>query len=336
MKRKVIEITKYGPATILKVEEDTSELKALSDKEVLVEVHFSGINFADIIMRLGLYRDAPPKPFIPGYEVSGIIKEVGLQVSKFKVGDKVMAGTRFGGYVSHLVLSEEHVYPLPEGFSLEEGAAFPVNFLTSYIALQEFGRVRSNDKILIENATGGVGVIGMQMAKSFGAQVVGLTTTPSKKEFIETYGAKAFTVDEFIRSDEQDFDFILSSSGGNKLKEQYRRLKKSGKLVCIGVQGAVKKGKSNPLMMLKEAISAPIYSILKLTMDSKMMGGFNALKYFDDEEWIKHAMKDISSGSYRPYIGKVFKAQDVAEAHECLENKKTRGKVLLSWVHDQK
>lgn len=325
-----IEIVRNGPAEVLNTKTgDFSE--ELGSEEVLLDVSYSGINFADILMRLGLYRDAPAKPFVPGYELSGIVKKVGSQVKRFKEGDRVMAGTRFGGYVSKVKLSEWQVLKVPDGLSLAEAAALPVNYITSYIAFHEFGRVREGDRVLIDCATGGVGVAFLQMCQQTGAHAVGLTTSSHKKEFIASYGAKAYSRDEFAESSESDFDFILNSGGGKSLKDHYQRLAKSGKLCCIGLQSMVKNGRSNKFQMIKTALSSPWYPILKLVMESKAVCGFNALKYFDDEPWMRKHLPRIEKTTVKPFIGEVFDADDVAKAHRTLEEKKATGKVLLKW-----
>ena len=325
-----ITISKNGPAAVLQVQ--SGEIgDELAPDEVLIDVKYSGVNFADILMRLGVYRDAPKKPFVPGYEVSGIIAKVGEQVTRFKEGDEVMAGCRFGGYVSKIKLPDWQVLSLPTGCSLQDGAALPVNFITSYIAFNEFGRVRQGDKVLIDCATGGVGSVFLQMCQQVGANAVGLTSNPHKKAFIESYGARAFTWQEFEQSEEEDFDFILNSSGGKTLKPHYRILSKSGKLCCIGMQSMVKNGNSSFFGMIRTALSAPWYPILKLVMESKSVSGFNALKYFDDEAWMKTHLPQIEQTTVRPHIGQVFQATEVAKAHECLEQRQTRGKVILEW-----
>lgn len=332
MQRQVIEIKEFGDSNLLKVE-STSFDSALAPHEVIVEVHYSGINFADVVMRLGLYRDAPKKPFIPGYEVSGYVRSVGSAVTKYKVGDQVMAGTRFGGYASHVKVPEWQLIPLPKDITLSEGAALPVNYITAHIALNEFARMRAGDKILIECATGGVGVMAMQMAKLVGAQVIGLTTTPSKKAFIQAYGAKAYTVEEFHKSDERDFDFILNASGGKIIKEQYKRIKKSGKLTCIGMQAAINDGRSNTFKFLGTVLTTPWYPLVKLVMDSKSVSGFNALKYFDDDQWMKDNLGVLEQIEFKPHVCETFKAANVSEAHKFLENKKATGKIVIEWTH---
>lgn len=331
MDTQTIEITKYGEANEMVF--SNKELKnELADNEVQIEVHYSGINFADIVMRLGMYKDAPPKPFVPGYEVSGVIKKVGSAVTRFTVGEKVMAGTRFGGYSSHVIVNEWQVLKTNE-LSLKEASAVPVNYITAFIALHEFARIREGDKILIDCATGGVGVFALQMAKEVGAQVIGLTSSPAKKEFIESFGAKAYTHDEFLESSEKNFDFILNSRGGKTIKDQYKRLARSGQLSCIGLQAAIKDGKSSWPARIKAILQTPIYPLLMLVMNSRSVGGFNALDYFDDDEWMKKNMKKMEEMNYKPHVGAVFKAQNVASAHEFLESKQAKGKVVLEWEH---
>lgn len=330
MNKTSVVINQYGDASLLSLE-PTHIDGTLAAEEVLIEVHYSGINFADIVMRLGMYQDAPPRPFVPGYEVSGIVKSVGQDVRGIKPGDKVMAGTRFGGYTSMLKLPYWQAVKVPEGLSLEDAAAIPVNFFTAEIALNEYFRVRAGDKVLIDCATGGVGVYCLQMAKAVGAEVIGLTSQESKKSFIESYGAKAMTHDEFWASDEKNFSYILNSTGGKSLKGFYKRLDKAGLLVCIGLQQAIKDGKSSTLQKIKALLQSPWYPILKLMMNSHAVAGFNALKFFDDERWMRKLVGSLEKNTIKPHVDKIFSATQVAQAHQYLEKRKAKGKVLISW-----
>lgn len=330
MEQRFIEIQEYGPAETLKVA--TKELSAdLKADEVLIDVKFSGINFADIYMRLGMYKDAPPKPFVPGYECSGIVLAVGSDVTRLQVGDKVMAGSVFGSYVSKIKLPSFQVLKLPEHLTLEQGAATPVNYLTSYIALHEFARIRKGDKVLIDCATGGVGVFCLQMAFEVGCETIGLTTSAHKKEFIESYGARAMTHDEFYAGQEKNFDFILNSSAGKAFRLQYHRLGMSGKITCIGMGQSVKDGKSSLVDKLKLLFQTPWYPLFQLMMQSKAVSGFNALNYFDEKEWMEKRLLELEKCPYKAYVDKIFPADEVASAHAHLEQKKAKGKVLISW-----
>lgn len=319
-------IEKFGKPEVFKIQEINREWQ-VEAHQILIEVHFSGINFADIMMRKGMYKDAPKRPFTPGYEVSGIILAVGKNITHVKVGDKVMAGTRFNGYSSHLLLSDFQVHLLPESFSLEMGAGFLVPAITSHIALHEFRRIRKEDKILIDCASGGVGVMMIQMARAVGATVVGLTTSENKKEFIQSLGAQAYTWEEFLQSSENNFDFILNSHGGKSISLLYKRLGKAGLITCIGLQS----GMGFFAGYLKTILQTPFYSMLGLMIKSKMVSGFNALDFFDDEKWMSKLSESMKEVKATPHIGKVFSYQEIAKAHEYLESKKAVGKVLISW-----
>ncbi len=319
-------IEKFGKADVLQIKQRNEDF-APAPTQVLIEVHFSGINFADIMMRKGMYKDAPKRPFTPGYEVSGIVLAVGSQITHVQVGDKVMAGTRFNGYSSHLLLEAFQVHLLPESFTLEMGAGFLVPAITAHIALHEFRRVRQGDKILIDCATGGVGVMMMQMAREIGAEIHGLTTSENKKEFIQSFGAKAYTWEEFLHSQENDFDFILNSHGGTSISKLYKRLGKAGLITCIGLQS----GMGFFGGYLKTILQTPFYSMLGLMIKSKMVSGFNALDFFDDEKWMSQLSASIKNIHATPHIGKIFSYQDAPKAHEYLESKKAMGKVLISW-----
>ena len=328
-----IVIEKFGSAQTLKLREIAP--RTPSDDEVAIEVAYSGINFADIQMRLGFYPDAPKKPFVPGYEVSGKVIAVGKHVTDVKPGDAVVAGTYFGGYASHVTIPARQVFRLPTSIDLAAGAALPVNYFTAQLALFEMARIRRGDRVLIECATGGVGVLATQMARHAGAEVTGLTTSPHKKAFIESLGAKAFTREEF-RADATltNYDFILNASGGAEIQWQRARLGLTGRMVCVGISSGVKDGKRNFARIALAAVRTPRISVLKLFDASTGIYALNALHVLRDPIWIERLTKSmitIEQMGLRPHVGKVFPATDVADAHTFLETKQATGKVLLAW-----
>ena len=328
-----IQIEKYGPASSMAFHELAPKLP--NDDEVAIDVAYSGINFADIQMRLGLYPDAPKKPFVPGYEVSGKVTAVGKNVSTVKKGDQVVAGTYFGGYASHVTLPARQVFKLPAGIDLEAGAALPVNYFTAQLALFEMARVRKGDRILIEPATGGVGVLAIQMAKHVGAEVIGLTTSPHKKKFIEDLGATAYTVEEFHADPSlRGYDLVINSSGGAAIEWQRRRLGMTGRIICLGMSSMTKNGKRSYVKIASALLRTPRISVLKLFDANTGVYALNALHILQDPTWIERltsSMADISAMELKPHIGKVFDAKEVAAAHAFLETKQATGKVLLHW-----
>jgi len=328
-----ISIDKFGAASSLHVSNLAPRPPA--DDEVAIDVAYSGVNFADIQMRLGFYPDAPKKPFVPGYEVSGRVAAVGKKVTGLRVGDQVIAGTYFGGYASHVTIPARQVFKLPESVDLAEGAAIPVNYFTAQLALFEMARVRKGDRVLIECATGGVGVLAIQMAKHAGAEVTGLTTSVHKKGFIEELGAIAYTREEFRTSSSlRGYDMILNASGGAEINWQRARLGITGRMVCIGMSSGVKDGKRNFARIALAAVRMPRISVLKLFDASTGIYALNALNVLRDPTWIERltkSMSDVDALGLRPHVGKVFEASDVSSAHAFLETKQATGKVLLHW-----
>ncbi len=333
MEAQQIWIKKNGPSTILTLEKK-SQSQSLSPNEVRISVHYSGVNFADIMMRMGLYKDAPPKPFVPGYEVSGVISEIGSNVTRFKVGDRVCAGTVFGGYTSDLIIPEHLAIALPSHLSLEEAAALPVAFITAHAALIDMGRVRTGDKVLIDCATGGLGTLMLQMLSIIGANTIGLTTSNHKKALIESFGAKAMTHEEFWNSSEERFDFILNSQGGSSVRRHYNRLAPTGRIVCIGASSMISEGKKEILKLIKTFISMPRFSLISMFDKNRGVFALNALKLMEDEIYLNKMLQHFSivqEMNLKPHVGKIIPAKEAHLAHELLESKKVTGKVLISW-----
>lgn len=328
-----IAIEKFGSADTLTIRERTAS--PVGDDEVAIDVCYSGINFADIQMRLGFYPDAPQKPFVPGYEVSGRIAAVGKNVTDLSPGDEVAAGTYFGGYASRITVPAHQAFRLPTSTDLAAGAALPVNFFTAQLALFEMARIRAGDRVLIECATGGVGTLAIQMARHVGAEVVGLTTTASKLDYIRKLGATAYTRDEFYRNEAiNGFDFILNASGGKEIRTQLARLQITGRMVCIGISSGIRDGKRNFFRIAKAALQTPRLSVLKMFDANTGVFALNALHVLRDPTWVTRLTRTldaVDAMELKPHIGRIFPADEVAAAHGYLETRKALGKVLLEW-----
>ena len=181
-------LTKHGPPEVLQVQE-RPEPEA-GPGEVVIDVHAAGINFADLMARVGLYPDAPKPPTVVGYEVAGIVSRLGDGVEGLSVGDRVMAGTRFGGYSERVAAKADDVAALPDELSFEQGAAVPVNYVTAYLGLIRFGSLEPGERVLVHAAAGGVGIAATQIAKARGAEVYG-TASPGKHDAIRGFGVRA-------------------------------------------------------------------------------------------------------------------------------------------------
>ncbi len=304
-------------------------LEDLGENQLLIKVNYSGINFADVHMYKGLYQDAPKLPYIPGYEFCGTVLKVGKAVNKFKVGDKVMGGTKFGSYSSHLIVDSWQVINIPNHMSLENSGGFIVSYLTAFICLFEIARVRNGDKILIGPSTGSLGIHLIELLKNYDVKIFGLTSSPSKKKLLEDKGIKAFTFEEFENSSESNFDIAINARGSN-IQLMYERLTKSGRLVCLGAADMISKKKSI-FKILSTVLKLKKFSTIDLMNDNKGVHGLNVLRYFDSPEVLIKALSKINDFNYSPNIFKIYSPHEIETAYNELIDKKTIGKNLIDW-----
>src|SRR5262245_17242657 len=178
-------IARHGPPGVLEVREAADPSPGAG--QVRVRVDAAGINFADISARMGTYPDAPPPPCVVGYEVGGTIDAVGDGVDPARVGEPVIALTRFGGYSEAVVVPSNQAMARPAGLGAREGAAIPVNYLTAYQMLIEIARVRAGDRVLIHQAAGGVGLAALDLCRMAGAETIG-TASAGKHAFLRERG----------------------------------------------------------------------------------------------------------------------------------------------------
>ena len=236
-------ISKAGPPEVLVVKEAPDPQPAAG--EMRLRVKASGVNFADILGRLGLYPDLPRIPVVPGYEVAGRVDGVGGGVDPSSVGRDVFALTRFGGYADVACVPKAQVFPRPQGMSAQEGASIPVNYLTAWQLMVVMGGLKPNETVLIHSAGGGVGIAATQIAKHIGAKVIG-TASAAKHGELSSFG-----VDHLIDYRTEDFEararqitggrgveLILDAIGGDSLKKGYRLLAPTGRLGMFGVSSA--------------------------------------------------------------------------------------------------
>ena len=182
---KAVVLTRTGGPDVLEVQEWPDP--AVGAGEVRITVRAAGLNFADTMARVGFYPAAPKTPCVLGYEVAGEIDTIGAGVSGFVIGQRVMAGTRFGGQAELATAQARDVLPMPDNLSFEEGAAFCVSYATAYAALIIMGGLRAESRVLIHSAAGGVGTAATQIARNAGAEIFG-TASASKHRAIQAQG----------------------------------------------------------------------------------------------------------------------------------------------------
>lgn len=309
--------------------------RPLKSDEVRIKVHFSGLNFADVMMRLGLYPDAPKAPFCPGYEVSGEICEVGTEVIGLSLGDRVLAGLHFGGHSQEVVAPAWQVRKLESEVSLELAASLPVSGLTADFALGEMARVRSQDVVMIDCASGALGAILIGLCKEAGVtQIFGLTSKESKFSEIEKRGARPVLYQGWC-APKYSADVIINSRGGETLLTHRQSLRPLGRMVCLGASHMVGKGSLSYINVIREFLSMKKIGPIDLMNENRGVFGLNVLKLFEKPELLKASLERISKlfeeGKLSPVVDQAFSPHEATVAWDKLAQGKTMGKVLIDW-----
>jgi len=328
---------KGGP---LRIQE--SPRPKLGEREVLIRVKCFGLNFAEVLARVGLYPDAPPLPFVPGYEVSGIVEETGPAVSALRPGDAVLALTAFGGYAECAVADERAVFRKPEQLDWREAAALPVNALTAHVALVLRGGLREGERVLIQAAAGGVGLCALQIAKILKAETYGTAGGAEKCDFLrkqgldhpidyscEDYEAKVL---ELTRG--EGVDLILDSLGGHHYRKERRLLKANGRLCAIGVASMLHNGRRSLWTLAKEFLQTPRLLPYDLMMKDQAFIGINLKRLSEQKpEVLAQCFQDIlrwvEAGLLKPVIARCFPFQQVQDAQRYLQERRSMGKVVV-------
>ena len=329
---RAVVITKHGGPGVLQVQElPDPELGA---GEVRIAVAAAGVNFADVMARMGLYQDAPKPPCVIGYEVAGTILELGEGVTGLSHGQRVVAGTQFGGYASQVVVSASDVVALPDGLTFEQGAAIPVNYVTAWAALVAYSNLQPQERVLVHSAGGGVGIAATQLAKRYGAEVFG-TASPSKHERIAQLGVDHpldYTRAGWERGLPQ-FDVILDAIGGKSFRRSYEMLRPGGRLVAFGASAVVSGQRRNLITALRAVVRMPRFNMIKQMAESKAVIGLNMLSLWKDRQsltpWIAPLRELLDDGTIKPVVAGDFSFEDAGAAHSMIIERRNIGKVVL-------
>jgi len=326
-------LTKHGGPEVLQVQQRPDP--APSEGQIRIDVAAAGINFADVMARVGLYPDAPKPPCVLGYEVAGTVAQLGPQVDGLQIGDRVLAGTRFNGYSDCAVVAASDVVALPEGMSFEQGAAIPVNYSTAWAGLIGYGNLQPGERVLIHAAGGGVGIAATQIARHHGAEIHG-TASPSKHAAIREQGVEHpidYTVSGWERN-QPKFDLIMDAIGGHSFRTSYDLLRPGGRLVAFGASAVVSGEKRNLVAAARTALRMPRFNLIKQMSASKAVIGLNMLSLWDDrrtlEPWISPLREMMDSGVISPVVAEAFPFDRAGDAHLMLVERRNVGKVVLT------
>jgi NADPH:quinone reductase-like Zn-dependent oxidoreductase len=316
---RVVEISKHGGPEVLKVQERPDP--PLGRGEVRIEVAAAGINFADVMARMGIYPDAPKPPCVVGYEVAGTILELGEGVESFTSGQRVIASTMFGGYASQVVVPASDVISLPDELTFEQGAALPVNYGTAWAGLIGYGNLQPGERVLIHSAGGGVGIAATQIAKHAGAEELGVD---HPLDYTKAGWERGLP----------KFDLIMDAIGGRSLRRGYNQLRAGGRLVAFGVSSAVSGEKRNLIAGLGTLARMPRFNMVKQISESKAVIGLNMLSLWKDHgtlaPWIVPLQALIENGTVKPVVAGAFGFEQAGEAQRMITERRNVGKVVLT------
>ncbi len=322
--------------TIREVEEPTP-----GPGEARIRVRTAGINFADIMARMGLYPDAPPMPCVVGYEVAGEVDAVGEGVTEIEVGARVLALTRFGGYSDAVVVPVEQVAAIPDTLSDEKAAAIPVNYLTAWLMLVRLGNVRAGDRVLVHAAAGGVGQAALQICLSRGAEVIG-TASAGKHGRLRSLG-----VAHCIDYRNEDFeaavaeltggrgvDIVLDAVGGASLRKSFRSLAPMGRLFAFGASSLAPSTRRKLIPALRGLLSMPRFSAVEMMNDNRGVFGVNLGHLWGERSALRamlgEVLDGVIAGDFDPVVDRTFPFTEAAAAHAYIQARKNFGKIILT------
>jgi synaptic vesicle membrane protein VAT-1 len=335
---KQVYITGHGGPHTLQLRESPDPMPKAG--ELRIRVRASGINFADILARKGLYPDAPKLPAVVGYEVSGTVDAIGASVDSRWQGREVFGLTRFQGYADTVVVPAEQLFEKPAELSHEQAAAIPVNYLTAWQLLVVMGALRAGESVLIHNAGGGVGLAAIDIARHIGATIYG-TASGAKHAFLKErglrhaidYRRKDWTPELMRLTEGFGVELVLDPLGGGHWKKSYKALRHTGRLGMYGASTLTESGLIRPLAYLKVGVTLPWFNPVGLMNANRSVFGVNLGHMWHEtpkiRQWMEALLAGVAEGWVRPHVDRSFPLAQVGEAQTYIEERRNTGKVVL-------
>ncbi len=344
-KMKAFPLIRYGNAHEA-FEERELDVPTPTGTEVLIKVEGFGLNFADVMARRGLYQDTPPLPAVLGYDVVGTITALGEKVQHLKIGDRVVALTRFGGYAQYSIAQEFACAKITLETPVSVACALATQFCTAQYMIEKSMRILENDKVLVHSGAGGVGSALIQLAKRKKAYVITTVGSKNKSEIAKKIGA-----DEVILYSEEDFKkeielrhglkpmmAVFDAIGGKNFRKSMSLLMPSGTLCAYGVAENTQ-SKGGPLLTgIKTLLGFGFLSPPLMMMNGNNLIGVNMLRVADHhpllfKEILTEVIELFNQGQIKPLVDTVHNGQfpisQLAMAHELLETRKSIGKISV-------
>jgi NADPH2:quinone reductase len=278
----------------------------------LVDVHAAGVSFPEVLQTRGEYQFKPDLPFVPGSEVGGVRRDTGERVAAFCF---------LGAFAEVAVAPEYMVFPIPDDWSYEQGAALVLNYHTAYFALKIRGRLTAGETVLIQGAAGGVGTASIQVARGLGARTIAVVSSDEKERVAREAGA-----DEVVRADGfkdavkelGGADLVLDPVGGDRFTDSLRSLREGGRVIVVGFTGG----------------SIPEVRVNRLLLNNTEVIGAGWGAYVLSKPGLNREIGDaidglIREGFVRPVVGARFPLEQAADALELIDGRGATGKIVL-------
>jgi len=335
---KQLVIPRHGPPDVLTVRDAPDP--PVTPGAIRIRVKAAGVNFSDLLARQGLYPSAPKPPSVVGYEVAGTVDAGGDGVAAPRRGERVIALTRFGGQSELVVVPAALAFPLPDGWSFEEGAAFAVAYLTAHHLLVRVAAARAGETVVVHAAAGGVGLAVAELGRILALRLIGLAS-PGKHDVLRSYGVEPLDgrdprwPDAVRRMAPAGVDIVLDAVGGDSWRQGYALLAPLGRLVCYGASELAVGTRRNLLRTAWKALRWPRFGALALMSHNRSVAGVDLGRMWGAEQIVRPQIEALLAyardGRIRPRVDRAFPVAEAAAAHRYIHQRRNIGKVVLTF-----
>lgn len=289
--------------------------------QVLVDVHYAGVVFPDLLNTRGEYQMRPSLPFIPGWDVAGVVRE---DAEGFRAGDPVAAMPLVGGFAETVAVDARMVFPLPPQVLLRAASAIPLNYLTIHFALRRRGQLRHGETMLVHGAAGGLGSAACQLAASYGAHVIAVVSTADKATIAKNSGAHEVVFDDDFLGDVRRLtsgrgvDIVVDPVGGDRFPDSLRSLATEGRILVLGFTGR----------------SIPTVKVNRLLLTNTTVIGAASEEFWQHNpdyaqaQWTELSAL-IADDTIDPPVSRVYQLTEAAEALRAMDRRASTGRIVI-------
>ncbi len=334
-KMKTIFLTKYGNKNCYEYK-DMESIKEISSNQVRVQIKYIGLSFTDIIIRKGLYKEQKDNyklPFCQGFEFSGVVVQIGEKVTRYKVGDEVCGVSKYGCFKKEIITDEDHIFHVPNTYSLKEAATFPVNYFTAHHAIEDIVRIKEGATVLIYGGDGGVGGMLTQISKLKGFKVISVVGNQKEVEYAKSLGADHVFTSDLISNFKKEnlkLDIIFDNIGTFDLQLFRNYLSVNSKIIVYGFGSLINKDIFKTIINYFKLIKIKIFDLVYYNIT---ISGFNIIKLTENLELLGETKNSLENSlkERKLIVPKIqeFDFYKIDEALDYLGDRKNYGKVIL-------